>query len=144
MLSCKMSIICILFKKKKKKLFFSLLVHTPTVTFLPIFPLLFCLFISPLFYCYTSLCFFIICLFFYFYTYCYTSSNLSLSFLPLYLPTTSPLYFFPFFYNLPLLLPILFCINLILFSYSIHIFPIQNCEYSLSLYFLSMNFYSFL
>ena len=77
-------------------------------------------------------------------TYCYISSNFSLSVLPLYLPTTLSLYFVALFYNLPLLLPILFCINLILFSYSIHIFPIQNCEYSLSLYFLSMNFYSFL
>ena len=115
------------------------------------------------------------------YTYCYISSNLSLTFLPLYLPTILLLYFlmlfynlpillllhllshffqhFPFlfaslspnyftiilpssfFYNLPLLLLILFCINLMLSSHSIHIFPTQNCEYSLS---LSVNFYSFL
>ena len=97
------------------------------------FSLFFCLFISPLLYRYTSLHFFIICLFFYFYTYCYTSSNLSLSLLPFYLYTILPLYFLPLFYNLPLLLPILFCINLISFSHSIYIFPTQNCEYSLSL-----------
>ena len=65
-------------------------------------------------------------------TYYYTSSNLSLSFLALYLPTTLPLYFLHLFYILTLLLPILFCINLISFSHSIHIFPIQNCEYSFS------------
>ena len=61
-------------------------------------------------------------------------------------PTTLPLYFLPLFYILTLLLPILFCINLISFSHSIHIFSIQNCEYSLSLslYFLSVNFCSFL
>ena len=52
-----------------------------------------------------------------------TSSNIFLSFLPLYLPTTLPLYFLPLFYILTLLLPILFCINLIMFSHSIHIFP---------------------
>ena len=94
-------------KKKKKKLFFSLLVHAPTDTLLPTFPFLFCLFISP---------------------------------------TTLPLYFLPLFYILTLFLPILFCINLISFSHSIHIFSIQNCEYSLSLslYFLSVNFCSFL
>ena len=74
-------------------------------------------------------------------TYCYTSSNISLSFLPLYLSTTLPSYFLPLFYILTLLLLILFCINLILFSHSIHIFPTQNCEYSLS---LSVYFCSFL
>ena len=66
-------------------------------------------------------------------TYCYAFSNLSLFFLPLYLSTTLPLYFLPLFYILTFLLPILFCINLISFSHSIYIFPIQNCEYSLSL-----------
>ena len=67
--------------------------------------------------------------------YCYTSSNLSLSFLHLYLPTTLPLYFLSnfFFYILTLLLPILFCKNLISFFHSIHIFPTRNCELSLSL-----------
>ena len=70
-------------------------------------------------------------------TYYYTSSNLSLSFLPLYLSTTLPLYFLPLFYILTLLMPILFCINLISFSHSIHIFPTQNCEYSLFLSLLS-------
>ena len=104
-------------KKKKNFFFFSLLVHTSTFTYLPTFPLLFCLFISPLLYCYTFLRFFIICPFFYFYTYCYTFSNIFLSFfLPLYLPTTLSLYFLSLFYNLPLLLPFLFCINLISFS----------------------------
>ena len=38
---------------------------TPTVTLLPTFPFPFCLFISPLFYRYTSFFFFIIFLFFY-------------------------------------------------------------------------------
>ena len=78
-----------LFSKKKKKLFFSLLAHTPTVTFLPTFPFPFCLFIFPLLYRYTSLLFFIICLFFYFYTYFYISSNLSLFFFA----SLSPYYF---------------------------------------------------
>ena len=70
-------------KKQKKNLFFSQLVHTPTVTFLLTFPFPFCLFISPLLYRYTS---------------------------------------FHIFYILTLLLLILFCIKLISFSYSIHIF----------------------
>ena len=77
------------FQKKKKKLLFSLLVHTPTITFFPTFLILF---------------------------------------LPLYLPTSLPLYFFPLFYILTLFLLILFCINLISFSHSIHIFSTQNCE----------------
>ena len=38
-------------------------------------------------------------------TYYYTSSNISLSFLPLYLSTTSPLYFLPLFYTLTLHFP---------------------------------------
>ena len=66
-------------------------------------------------------------------TYYYTSSNLPLFFLPLFLLTILSLYFLSLFYILTLLLPILFCINLISFSHSIHIFPTQNCEYSLSL-----------
>ena len=45
-------------KKKKKKLFFSLLVHAPTDALLPTFSFLFCLFISPLLYRYTSFLFF--------------------------------------------------------------------------------------
>ena len=82
--------------QKKKKLFFSLLVHTPTtVTLLPTFLFPFCIFISPLLYRYT--------------------------------------FFLIFFYILTLLLPILFCKNLISFFHSIHIFPTRNCELSLSL-----------
>ena len=84
----------------------------------------------------------------YFLTLCYNlpllSSNLSLSFLPLYFPTTFSLYFLSLFYNLPLLLPILFCINLISFSHSIHIFPTQNCEYSVSLSLSLLSFGEFL
>ena len=83
-----------LISKKKKKLFFSLLVHTPTITCLSTFSFPLCLFISPLLYRYTS---------------------------------------FLFFYILTLLLPILFCINVISFFHSIHIFSTQNCEFSLSL-----------
>ena len=79
---------------KKKKLFFSLLVNTPTITCLSTFSFPLCLFISPLLYRYTS---------------------------------------FLFFYILTLLLPILFCINVISFFHSIHIFSTQNCEFSLSL-----------
>ena len=66
-------------------------------------------------------------------TYYYNSFNLSFSFLPFYLSTTLSLYFIFYIFILTLLLPILFCINLISFSHSIHIFPTQNCEYSLSL-----------
>ena len=66
-------------------------------------------------------------------TYYYTSYNLPLFFLPLFLLTILSLYFLSLFYILTLLLPILFCINLISFSHSVHIFPIQNYEYSLSL-----------
>ena len=139
------------FPKKKKKLFFFLLVHTPIVTLLPTFFFIFYFFISLILYCYTFFLFFI---YFFLYlnfsspyfqpkkktlllsissrTYWYTSSNLSLSLLPLYLFTTLPLYFIPLFYILTFLLPNLFCINLISFSHSIHIFLIQNCEYSFS------------
>ena len=50
----------------------------------------------------------------------------------------------PLFYILTLLLPILFCINFISFSHSIHIFPTQNCEYSLSLSLSLLSFGEFL
>ena len=67
-------------------------------------------------------------------TYYYTSSNLSLSFLPLYLPTTLPLYFLLLFYNLPLLLPILFLYKFdIIFSFNPY-FSHTKCEFSLSLF----------
>ena len=65
-------------------------------------------------------------------TYSYTFSNLSHPSLPLYLPTT--LYFtvtlpssFPLSYNLTLLLPILFCINLTSFlSFNPYFFHTQK------------------
>ena len=67
-------------------------------------------------------------------TYYYTSSNLSLSFLPLYLPTTLPLYFLLLFYNLPLLLLILFLYKFdIIFSFNPY-FSHTKCEFSLSLF----------
>ena len=69
-------------------------------------------------------------------TYRYISSNISLSVLPLYLPTTLSLYFVALFYNLPLLLllhlllhffqpfPFLFCllISLLLYRYTSFLF----------------------
>ena len=153
----------------QKKIIFSLFVHTPIVTLLPTFPFFF--FFLPLYLPTTLPLYFLPLFYIYFFLYlnlsspyfqkkkkktlllpissrtnwC-TSSNIFLSFLPLYLPTTLPYTSFLFFYILTLLLPILSCINLISFSHSIHIFSIQNCEYSLSLslYFLSVNFCSFL
>ena len=158
-----------LFSKKKKKLLFSLLVHTPIVTLLPTFPFLFYLFISPLLYHYTSFLFFIyiFSLFKLFFsllskkknkvffslvpicshTYWCTSSNLFLHFLPLYLPTTLPLYFLPLFlyFNSS-------STHFILYKFDI-IFPFNPyfshtklwvLFLSLSLFFLSVNFCSFL
>ena len=69
-------------------------------------------------------------------TYYYTSSNLSFFFF-FFFTSLSPHYFtvilLSSFYILTILLPILFCINLLSFSHSIHNFLTQNYKYSLSL-----------
>ena len=125
------------FQKKKKKKTFLLPISSHIYCYISSnFSLSFLLFYLP-----TTLLLYFLTLF---YNLPLLSSNLFLSFLPLYFPTTFSLYFLSLFYNLPLLLPILFCINLISFSHSIHIFPTQNCEYSVSLSLSLLSFGEFL